>query len=299
MPLNSRELEQLCDLARQAALAAGRHIASVDRNTLAVEHKAAGCSLASQVVTEVDRHCDHLIKNYLQESCTKYNLALLSEESAEQQDQQVQNRFSQEYFWCVDPLDGTLPFTQGKAGYAVSIALVSQTGTPLLGVVYDPVHEQVISAVKGAGALINGKPIQITERFGGSGSTLAVYADNSFKLDERYAATQNSLRNIAADFAADGYSEIYGNGSVKNACALLTAPLACYFKFPKATAGGGSVWDFSASACIVKEAGGWVSNFAGAALDLNRKGSTFMNHQGVIYASDKRLAQAIMGLKVS
>jgi fructose-1,6-bisphosphatase/inositol monophosphatase family enzyme len=48
-----------------------------------------------------------------------YDLGLLTEELADDG-----SRFEKDYFWSIDPLDGTLPFTQGKPGYAVSIALV-------------------------------------------------------------------------------------------------------------------------------------------------------------------------------
>jgi Archaeal fructose-1,6-bisphosphatase and related enzymes of inositol monophosphatase family len=297
MSLEYTALEQLCNTAKQAAIAAGNHIAGVDRSTLLVEHKASGSSLASQVVTEVDRHCDQLINRYLLERGNHANLALLSEESAEHHNQQTKNRFNQPYYWCIDPLDGTLPFTQGKAGYAVSIALVSQTGTPVIGVVYDPVNNTLYSAIKNGGAFKNGKPIQVAKPGTDSDGTLTVYADNSFKTAAHYLTTQNSLTKIAAELGTNGYTEIYGNGAVKNACAVLSNPLACYFKFPKATTGGGSVWDFSATACIIQEAGGWVSGFYGEPLNLNPKGSTFMNQQGVIFTSGKGIAEAIMSLR--
>ena len=58
-------------------------------------------------------------------------------------------RLELNYFWCIDPLDGTLPFIEGKVGYAVSIGLVSRDGTPLIGVVCDPYH-QTLSSHKGS-----------------------------------------------------------------------------------------------------------------------------------------------------
>ena len=299
MLLKYTALQQLCYTAKQAAIAAGNHIASVDRSTLVIDYKASGSSLASQVVTEVDRHCDQLIESVLLDSNNHYHLALLSEESAEHHNQQTKNRFNQPYYWCVDPLDGTLPFTQGKAGYAVSIALVSQTGNPVIGVVYDPVNSVLYSAIKNGGAFKNGSPIQVTKPSSSGEAPLTVYADNSFKTEAHYSATQNSLKKIAAALGSSGHTEIYGNGAVKNACSVLSNPLACYFKFPKVTPGGGSVWDFSATACIVQEAGGWASSFAGKPLNLNPKGSPFMNQQGVIFASDKTIAEAIMGLRKS
>ena len=70
-----------------------------------------------------------------------------------------------------------------------------------------------------------------------------------------------------------------------NACSVLENFPACYFKFPKSKNGGGSIWDFAATTCIYQELGLPATNFEGGKLDLNRKDSTFMNHQGVFYAN--------------
>ena len=52
-----------------------------------------------------------------------------------------------------------------------------------------------------------------------------------------------------------------------------------------------SLMAFAATACIVGEAGGWASDIHGQPLELNRQDSTFMNHQGVVYASNERIAR--------
>ena len=56
-------------------------------------------------------------------------------------------------------------------------------------------------------------------------------------------------------------------------------------KPPKNTPGGGSLWDFAATACIFHEAGATARDFHGAALDLNRADSTYMSHRGVLFAT--------------
>jgi 3'-phosphoadenosine 5'-phosphosulfate (PAPS) 3'-phosphatase len=60
---------------------------------------------------------------------------------------------------------------------------------------------------------------------------------------------------------------------------------ACMLKLPKKESGGGSIWDFAATACIFQELGLPATNFEGGRLDLNRKDGTFMNHQGVFYGN--------------
>jgi fructose-1,6-bisphosphatase/inositol monophosphatase family enzyme len=56
-------------------------------------------------------------------------------------------------------------------------------------------------------------------------------------------------------------------------------------KFPKKESGGGSIWDFAATACIYQELGLHATNFAGGRLDLNRKEDAFMNQEGVFYSN--------------
>ena len=57
--------------------------------------------------------------------------------------------------------------------------------------------------------------------------------------------------------------------------------------------GGGSLWDYAATACLFGEAGAVVSDVHGDPLDLNRSDSTFMNHRGAVYATDLDLAERI------
>jgi 3'-phosphoadenosine 5'-phosphosulfate (PAPS) 3'-phosphatase len=50
----------------------------------------------------------------------------------------VHPHLNKDYFWCIDPLDGTLPFIEGLTGYAVSVALVARNGKPLLSAIFLP-----------------------------------------------------------------------------------------------------------------------------------------------------------------
>jgi fructose-1,6-bisphosphatase/inositol monophosphatase family enzyme len=63
------------------------------------------------------------------------------------------------YCWVVDPLCGSIPFAKGVADFIVSIALLKDSEI-ILGVVYDPVHKEMFSAIKGYGAYLNGILIQ-------------------------------------------------------------------------------------------------------------------------------------------
>ena len=284
-------LQQLRDAAIQAAREAGQFVQSTDRSKLQRRCKEAGSSAASQIVTEVDVRSEAIIRQCLQAISEQWNIAFVGEESSQNVPDVIPERLLKPYHWCVDPLDGTLPFVEGSSGYAISIALVDQSGVPLIGVVYDPVDSTLMHAIKGQGAYRDQAPIT---RATSVSTSLMVFADASFRAHESYADMLDTLNGCAQDSGLDGIEVVYGSGAVKNACQVLDYPAACYVKLPKPEDGGGSIWDFSATACIVGEAGGWASNIHGQALELNRQGSTFMNHQGVLYASNERIARYLI-----
>ena len=284
-------LQDLCDTAIQAAREAGQLIQSVDHGSLQRQLKDAGSSAASRIVTEVDIRSEAIIRERLQASCLQWNIAFLGEESSQGDSGHPPERLLKQHFWCVDPLDGTLPFAEGKPGYAVSIALVEQSGVPLIGVVYDPVTSTLTHAIKGQGAYRDLSPVS---REKPPSTRLMAFADGSFETHERYQAVVDTLNACARDSGLDDVAIIYGSGAVKNACQVLDHATACYVKLPKTAEGGGSIWDYAATACIVSESGAWVSNIYGHPLELNRRESTFMNHQGVVYASSKWIARYLI-----
>jgi len=290
MQLSANDLYLLSQCATSAALQAGQVIAHFPREKLTVNKKDAGISLASQVVTEVDHLCQAVILQNLQPSCEIYDLALLSEESPDDL-----LRLEKDFFWCIDPLDGTLPFIEGKHGYAVSIALVSREGVPYIGVIYDPVKNTLYHAVKGVGAFRNGEPWQLPENKQIE-PPLHFIADRSFAKHPHYQEVLLQLEQIAKQSNYRDVKIIQQGGAAMNACWVLENSPACYFKFPIAHPGGGGLWDFSASACLFNEMGAFVSDIFGQALDLNRADSTFMNHRGVLYSTDDTLAKQIMDL---
>ena len=284
-------LQQLCDAAIQAARKAGQFVQSTDRNKLQRHFKEVGSSAASQLVTEVDVCSEAIIRQCLQAASEQWDIVFVGEESSLNAPDVIPQRLLKPYHWCVDPLDGTLPFVEGSPGYAVSIALVDRSGVPLIGVVYDPVDATLMHAIKGQGAYRDQAPYT---RATSVSTSLMAFADTSFRDHENYADMLDILNGCAQDSGLDGVAMVYGSGAVKNACQVLDYPAACYVKLPKSEDGGGSIWDFAATVCIVGEAGGWASNINGQALELNRKDSTFMNHQGVVYASNARIARYLI-----
>ena len=288
MHLNNTELSLLADAAAGAAHAAGALIASYAERDVSVRYKAGADSLAAQVVTEVDELSQSVILQHLQPTVDRYDLALLTEELPDDG-----SRHAKDAFWCIDPMDGTLPFTQGIPGYSVSIALVARDGRPLIGVVYDPVQSKLYRAVHGQGMTINGAPWTSPPPQSPLARPLHLYCDCTFEQHPDRQAIVAQMQRVAGELGDVGLSLESGGGGVLNACWVLEHAPACYLKQPKIQTGGGSLWDFAATACLFHEAGAYARDFAGDALDLNRADSTYMNHRGVLFASDPDLGRQI------
>lgn len=289
MRLEIDDLQSLADQACHAATQAGELIARYRDRDVEVRDKIgmAGDSLASQVVTEVDERSEEIILQFLAPTVERFDLALLTEEREDDQE-----RLKKDYFWCIDPLDGTLPFTRGIPGYAVSIALVRKDGHAVLGVVYDPVASKLYRGVEGAGVQIDGESFYPT--FGGE-DPLKFFCDCNFSQHPERETLIREVEVVAKQEGCAGVEVIEGAGAVMNACRVLEEGPAIYFKKPKSKKGGGSLWDFAATACLFEAAGLYARDFAGQLLDLNRPDSTFMNHRGVCYASNSGLAAALRG----
>lgn len=291
MRLSDNDLYLLGQCAISAACQAGHLIAGYSQRAVAVNTKNAGSSLAAQVVTEVDHLSQEIILQTLHPACEIYDLAVLSEEAPDDQ-----LRLHKDFFWSIDPLDGTLPFIESVPGYSVSIALVSREGLPLIGVVYDPLTQTLFHAIKGQGAWINQRALEPMKSFPAAKKTLTFITDKSFADDGLYQATLLGLEHIALDLGYAGAVLQLQGGAAMNACQVLTNSSACYFKFPKPHLGGGSVWDYAATSCLFQEAGAPVSDVYGDSLALNPVGSLFMNHCGVLYSSDQAIANKMIGL---
>ena len=275
---------ELTEKAVKAASNAGQLIRSYRDKDVNVMQKEGGSTLASQVVTEVDRKSQDAILQVLLPTCDELDIALLAEE-----DEDDRGRLESAYFWCIDPLDGTLPFINGQPGYSVSIGLVAKDGTPLIGVVYDPVHDVLYQATKGQGLRRNNERWSPTQ----DSQALTFTYDRSFAEDPNFNQVKDELEAYTHSLGLNEFNPIHYGGAVLNACHVLENGPGCHFKFPKSQDGGGSLWDYAATACLYEEGGAVVSDVFGNSLELNRPDSTYMNHRGALYATNKELAKRI------
>ena len=291
MRLSENDLYLLAQCAISAACQAGHLIADYAQRTVKVNTKKGGSSLAAQVVTEVDHLSQEIILQTLRPVSEIYDLALLSEEAPDDQ-----QRLHKDFFWSIDPLDGTLPFIESVPGYSVSIALVSREGLSLIGVIYDPLTQTLFHSIKGQGAWRNQQALKSMTIMPVAEKSLTFITDKSFADDSLYQATLLELEQIALALGYAGAVLRFQGGAAMNACQVLTNAPACYFKFPKPQLGGGSVWDYAATHCLFQETGAPVSDIVGQPLALNPTVSLFMNHCGVLYASDQAIANKMMAL---
>ena len=121
MLLDNQDLLKLTQIAIKAALRAGEIIAKEQGNPIMVNSKEGGENLASCVVTKIDLMAQEAILDVLSPSLKEYDLGLLTEESVDDN-----SRFEKDFFWCIDPLDGTLCFSRNEDGYSISIALIDR-----------------------------------------------------------------------------------------------------------------------------------------------------------------------------
>lgn len=278
------QLRDMLQLARTAALEAGKIIESYNPCDLEVLSKEGMDSPAAEVLTRADLESQNRILEILNPSLNTYDFALLSEESTDDG-----SRFTKDYFWCIDPLDGTLPFTENRKGYSVSIALISREGIAEMGVVFDPRQNIMYTATRGGGAFLNGAPLY-TSDFNASYTELNWIQDRSLSKNPSY----DKWREYLSRETKLEIHSIIGAGAALNACWCIEEKPSVYFKPPRKKDSGGSLWDYGASSCIVQEAGGLVSDFYGNPLDLNRKGSTFMNHRGFFITGSKQLKKLLL-----
>ena len=257
-------VEELTTAAREACLAAGRFVQSSRHRPVEVGSKGFE-SRAADVLTEIDLKAQALILEILAPSMNRYDLGLLAEEG-----EHDDSRLSKHAFWTVDPLDGTQFFLEGSAGYATSVALVSQSGEVLLGAVYDPLEDRLFEAVQGRGVTLNGEmwtpgvrqssPVRVT-----------CFADRSLERHPDFEEYQ-----VRFDIRFVG-------GAVVNSLHVLADPTSVYLKPPKPSVGGCAIWDLAAVSLMLSECGGSVSSFDAQPLSLNRPESPFFNDIGLAF----------------
>lgn len=199
---------------------------------VAHQHKTDG-----SLCTDADIATQNALTRKLQAIC---NVPVMGEEMPEEEQQAIWQS-AQDGLWCIDPIDGTSNFVHGLPYFAVSVALLRE-GRSVLGVVYDPVADEMFAAESGKGAYLNGEML-----FGRM--TMATMSQSLANVDlkrldiglaQRLAtrppfASQRNFGASALDwcYTAAGRYDLYLHGGQK-------------------------MWDYAAGVLILSETGGYA-----------------------------------------
>ncbi|WP_194973316.1 3'(2'),5'-bisphosphate nucleotidase CysQ [Aquiflexum lacus] len=228
-----KQINILTELAKSAALIAGKKILEVyhsDEIGLTLKEDQSPLTLADQAAHKV-------IVSVLEDT----NLPILSEEGA---DIPYSIRKDWEYYWLVDPLDGTKEFVKRNGEFTVNIALI-HLGKPIMGVVYAPVLDWLYWGSKESGAWKQGgnqEPVRLSK-----------VTDNEIKT---IVASRSHMNQETKDFIAK-----YPKVKVTNMGSSLKITLVAENKaqlYPRF--GPTMEWDTAAAHAIVLAMGGDVIN---------------------------------------
>ena len=218
-------------------------------------------------VTEIDLQAERLIVGRIREAFPDHRI--LAEEGGG-----TEWSAPGPPIWMVDPVDGTNNLVHGFPHVGISLALVDG-GSPVVGVVCDPLREETFAAAVGGGATLNGEPIRVS-----AVSELArAFLATGFPYD-RSEETDNNLANLSRFILS--VRGIRRGGSAE----LDLAYVACgrldgFWEL------GLKTWDVAAGGLIVQAAGGTVTNFGGDSWDHRR---------GDIVASNGRIHAEMLDL---
>jgi len=193
------------------------------------------------IVTEADQAAEDLIVTAIRSNYPGHDI--LAEESPA-------TSLGSPFRWVIDPLDGTTNYSHGYPVFCVSIALEIQ-GVCALGVVYNPMLEEMFTAMKGQGAFLNDEPIAVSGTAEISRSLLAT----GFPYDIRFSSDNNM--DYFAVMALNAQA-IRRAGSAALDLAYVAAGRFDGFWELKL-----KPWDKAAGCLLVSEAGGRVSDIHG------------------------------------
>lgn len=156
-----------------------------------------------------------------------------------------------EYFWYVDPIDGTVNFASQLPYFSVCIALADRNRQPILGVVYDPIRAEFFTGIAGEGAVLNGKPLRVTQ----TRELADALVCSGFPYD-KHIDPDNNLREWAALMTRVRDLRRLGSAAL-DMCYVAAGRLDAFWEQKL------NPWDVMAGMLFVREAGGMVTDYDG------------------------------------
>ncbi len=228
--------EKLLEIAKEAAYEAGEIQLSFLGKNKKIEFKSSD----SDLVTEADRQSEQKIMSILSANFPGHDI--FGEETG------CHREHDSEYLWIIDPLDGTTNFTHNFPHFAVSIGLVKNEKI-ILGVVYDPCKNELFWAAEGTGAYLNSDPISTskTDRLKSALLATGFAPGNPDSLEENLVYFK--------EFIHRGQALRRPGAAALDLCYVACGRLDAFWELNL------SPWDVTAGTCIVRQAGGRVTNF--------------------------------------
>jgi myo-inositol-1(or 4)-monophosphatase len=226
------------DLAVHLARTAG----GIQRDRYETEFRVRTKTASIDLVTEVDHACEALIVEAL--NAERPDDAILAEEGG------GEDLDSAEWRWVIDPLDGTMNYAHGYPRFCVSIG-VQHAGRPEVGVVYDPLLDELFCATRGEGASLNGREIRVSREREIGRALLAT----GFAYDVHRSPDDNV--DHFAHFVKRARGLRRDGSAALDLCYVAAGRLDGYWELKL------HAWDVAAGNLIVEEAGGRTSDFRG------------------------------------
>lgn len=224
------------EFAIQIAHQAGAIILDGVENRPEIELKGA-----FDIVTAVDRASEALIVDAIRRSYPAH--AILAEEGGA-------TAGASAYQWLIDPLDGTNNYAHGFPFFCVSIALLHE-GQPLVGVVFDPLHQQLFSAEHGQGAFRNQRRLHVSH----TPHLAAALVSTGFPYDFGTARPNNLPEFERVQSRTQGVRR--AGSAALDLCSVAAGWLDAHWELRL------NPWDSAAGALMITEAGGQITDWAG------------------------------------
>lgn len=244
------DLDELLGAATHAARLGGDILARYFHNGVVMRDKSAEGGKSYDLVSDADIESELAISNYLRSQFPSHEL--LGEESLSGGDADAQD------LWVIDPLDGTNNFAHQLPHFAVSIAYCHR-GQTMVGVVLNPIRDDLYVTVRGRGAYFNGKRVSVSGDL-----TLAKALIGCGFYYDRGAIMRSTLKAIEELFGKDIHGIRRFGAAALDLCQVGCGQFGGFFEYKL------SPWDFAAGRLFVEEAGGRVTDAKGDLLPLEK-----------------------------
>ena len=198
----------------------------------------------NQPVTNADIEINNFLLDFLKQKTP--NFGWLSEESIDDR-----SRFDSDFFWCLDPIDGTRSYILGKPEYTISLALIKNF-KPIFGIVYNPNTKEYFHAEENKGAFCNKTKIKVNSKR---------------KFEFCSLAVSNSEINILKSYNFFNSNNVKRIGSIAYKIALVAkGEIDIAISLTKK-----NDWDLAAADLIIREAHGTILDTNGNKIIYNTK----------------------------